>query len=64
MEKLTDKEIDIIKTCAAAVAVRYDHFEPWVNPNTILKQFGLKPWECVEDQYWYDTETATCHHFG
>ena len=63
--KLTDREIDIIKTCAAMIAKNYDQYEPWITPNTILLRYGLKPWERVdESQYWYDSETAVSYPFG
>lgn len=62
MENLTDKEIEIVKTCAALIAKNYDPLEPWISPNTILRKFNLQPWEFI-DGAWYDPETAVSHYF-
>lgn len=62
MEKLTDKEIDIVKKCAAIVAKSYDTLEPWVSPNCILTEFRLTPWQLIEDG-WYDPETGVNYYF-
>jgi hypothetical protein len=59
---MLDNEINIIKSCAAVVAKRYDPYEPWLDPNDILKKFGIKEWELC-DGYWYDTENGVSYHF-
>lgn len=58
--KMTEKEIDIVKTCASIIAKRYDRFEPWVCPNVLLRQYGITDWEYCGD-YWYDPETGASY---
>jgi hypothetical protein len=59
---MNENEIEIVKKCAAVVAKNYDHYEPWIDPNDILKKFGIKKWE-LYDGYWYDSETGVNYHF-
>lgn len=50
------------KACAAMVARSYDTTEPWVDPNVLLRQFGLPEWELI-DGAWYDPETGVSYPF-
>ena len=59
---MTEKEIEIVKICAALVATHYDSSEPWIGPNVILRRFNLTPWELI-DGAWHDPETSANHPF-
>lgn len=50
------------KFCAILVAKNYDTTEPWIDPNVLLRQFGLPEWELI-DGAWYDPETGVSYYF-